>query len=76
MTRIPGGEILARRHKPQCKGRPDEARLSRPKRPRPRIHTFLKPFFRRTVVMVAVDTRDSVAMASGVRGMESVLLAV
>ena len=33
----------------------------------PRSQTFRSPFFRRTVVMVAVVTRDSVAMASGLR---------
>src|SRR5258708_31774300 len=33
----------------------------------PRIQTFRKPFLSRTVVMVAVDTRESVLMASGVR---------
>jgi hypothetical protein len=36
----------------------------------PRIQTFRRPFFRRTVVMVAVETRDSVAMASGLRDIE------
>src|SRR3984957_6485441 len=36
----------------------------------PRIHTFRRPFLRRTVVMVAVDTRESVAIASGVRDIE------
>src|ERR1700722_13586429 len=36
----------------------------------PRIQTFRRPFLRRTVVMVAVETRDSVAMASGVRDIE------
>src|SRR2546430_15587151 len=33
----------------------------------PRIQTFRRPFLSRTVVMVAVVTRDSVAIASGVR---------
>src|SRR5271169_4281486 len=33
----------------------------------PRIQTFRSPFLSRTVVMVAVDTRESVLMASGVR---------
>ena len=33
----------------------------------PRIQTFRRPFLSRTVVMVAVETRDRVAMASGVR---------
>src|SRR6185369_17162951 len=33
----------------------------------PRIQTFRRPFLSRTVVMVAVDTRDRVAIASGVR---------
>src|SRR5260370_19427634 len=33
----------------------------------PRIQTFRRPFLSRTVVMVAVDTLDSVAIASGVR---------
>src|SRR6478609_5460197 len=32
----------------------------------PRIQTFRKPFFRSTVVMVAVVIRDRVLMASGV----------
>src|SRR6201995_517039 len=36
----------------------------------PRIQTFRRPFLRRTVVMVAVDTRESVAIASGVRDIE------
>jgi hypothetical protein len=36
----------------------------------PRIQTFLKPFFNRTVVMVAVETRERVASASGVKGIE------
>src|SRR3984885_4491246 len=36
----------------------------------PRIQTFRRPFLRRTVVMVAVDTRDSVASASGVKDIE------
>src|SRR4051812_39088501 len=36
----------------------------------PRIQTFRSPFLSRTVVMVAVDTRDKVAMASGVRDIE------
>src|ERR1700686_2635648 len=36
----------------------------------PRIQTFRRPFLRRTVVMVAVDTWDSVAIASGVRDIE------
>src|SRR6266404_7582533 len=33
----------------------------------PRIQTFRRPFLSSTVVMVAVDTRDRVAIASGVR---------
>src|ERR1700676_1602652 len=33
----------------------------------PRIQTFRRPFLSRSVVMVAVDTRDRVAIASGVR---------
>ena len=33
----------------------------------PRIQTFRRPFLSRTVVMVAVETRDRVAIASGVR---------
>jgi len=36
----------------------------------PRIQTFRNPFFRRTVVMVAVDTWDKAATASGVRDIE------
>src|ERR1700726_456193 len=36
----------------------------------PRIQTFRRPFLSRTVVMVAVDTRESVAIASGVRDIE------
>ena len=36
----------------------------------PRIQTFRKPFLSRTVVMVAVETRDRVAIASGVRDIE------
>jgi hypothetical protein len=36
----------------------------------PRIQTFRRPFFRRTVVMVAVDTLERVAIASGVRDIE------
>src|SRR3954454_6356999 len=36
----------------------------------PRIQTFRNPFFRRTVVMVAVDTRDRVLMASGAKVIE------
>jgi hypothetical protein len=36
----------------------------------PRIQTFRRPFLRRTVVMVAVETRESVAIASGVRDIE------
>src|SRR5579863_1962697 len=36
----------------------------------PRIQTFRRPFLRRTVVIVAVETRESVAMASGVRDIE------
>jgi hypothetical protein len=36
----------------------------------PRIQTFRKPFFRRTVVMVAVVMRDRVAIASGVKDIE------
>src|SRR5690348_6274292 len=33
----------------------------------PRIQTFRRPFLSRTVVMVAVDTRERVAIASGER---------
>src|SRR5437660_2355104 len=33
----------------------------------PRIQTFRRPFLSRTVVMVAVETRDRVAIASGVK---------
>ena len=36
----------------------------------PRIQTFRRPFLSRTVVMVAVETRDRVAIASGVRDIE------
>jgi hypothetical protein len=36
----------------------------------PRSQTFRKPFLSRTVVMVAVVTCESVAMASGVRDIE------
>ena len=36
----------------------------------PRIQTFRRPFLRRTVVMVAVETRERVAIASGVRDIE------
>src|SRR5476649_2479439 len=36
----------------------------------PRSQTFRRPFLSRTVVMVAVDTRERVAIASGVRGIE------
>src|ERR1700742_1517983 len=36
----------------------------------PRSQTFRRPFLSRTVVMVAVDTRERVAMASGVRDIE------
>src|SRR5437660_10299087 len=36
----------------------------------PRIQTFRKPFLSRTVVMVAVDTRERVAIASGDRDIE------
>src|SRR4030088_945946 len=36
----------------------------------PRIQTFLRPFLRRTVVIVAVDTPDRVLIASGVRDIE------
>src|SRR6201991_2489855 len=38
----------------------------------PRIQTFRRPFFRRTVVMVAVETRERVAIASGVNDIEKV----
>src|ERR1700744_3491829 len=38
----------------------------------PRIQTFRKPFLSRTVVMVAVETRERVAIASGVRDIEQV----
>src|SRR4029453_7520161 len=37
----------------------------------PRIQTFRSPFLSRTVVMVAVETRERVAIASGVRDIES-----
>src|ERR1700722_2739409 len=37
----------------------------------PRIQTFRRPFLRRTVVMVAVDTRERVLIASGVRDIEN-----
>src|ERR1700690_4584091 len=37
----------------------------------PRIQTFRRPFLRRTVVMVAVETRESVAIASGVKDIET-----
>jgi hypothetical protein len=36
----------------------------------PRSQTFRRPFLSRTVVMVAVETWDNVAMASEVRGIE------
>jgi hypothetical protein len=36
----------------------------------PRNQTFRRPFLSRTVVMVAVDTRERVAIASGVRDIE------
>src|ERR1700745_2071719 len=36
----------------------------------PRIQTFRNPFFRRTVVMVAVETFVRVAMESGLRDIE------
>src|SRR5256885_9838127 len=36
----------------------------------PRIQTFRRPFLSRTVVMVAVDTRERVLIASGVRSEE------
>src|SRR5256886_6999028 len=36
----------------------------------PRIQTFRKPFLSRTVVMVAVDTCERVAIVSGVRDIE------
>src|ERR1700687_1102639 len=36
----------------------------------PRIQTFRNPFLSRTVVMVAVDTRERVSIASGVRDIE------
>src|SRR6202158_1748314 len=36
----------------------------------PRSQTFRRPFLSRTVVMVAVDTRERVAIASGVRDIE------
>jgi hypothetical protein len=38
---------------------------------KPRIQTFRRPFLSRTVVMVAVDTRDRVLIASGVRDIET-----
>src|SRR5713226_1746252 len=37
----------------------------------PRIQTFRRPFLSRTVVMVAVDTRERVLIASGVMGIET-----
>jgi hypothetical protein len=37
----------------------------------PRIQTFRRPFLSRTVVMVAVDTRARVLIASGVRDIET-----
>src|SRR3982074_1838614 len=37
----------------------------------PRIQTFLKPFLSRTVVIVAVETRDKVLIASEVRDIEN-----
>src|ERR1700674_4908678 len=37
----------------------------------PRIQTFRRPFLSRTVVMVAVDTRERVLIASGVRDIET-----
>src|SRR3984957_5885856 len=37
----------------------------------PRIQTFRRPFLSRTVVMVAVDTRERVFIASGGRGIEN-----
>src|SRR5258708_39972044 len=40
----------------------------------PRIQTFRRPFLSRTVVMVAVDTRDRVSIASGVRDIENASL--
>src|SRR6266852_8010509 len=36
----------------------------------PRIQTFRSPFLRRTVVMVAVDTRERVLIASEVKDIE------
>src|SRR6202044_3277689 len=38
----------------------------------PRSQTFRRPFLSRTVVMVAVETRESVAIASGVSDIEKV----
>src|SRR5689334_23756225 len=46
---------------PTSRGRPGFSGFA------PRIQTFRRPFLSRTVVMVAVVTRDSVAIASGVR---------
>src|SRR6266404_3886483 len=37
----------------------------------PRIQTFRRPFLSRTVVMVAVDTRERVLIVSGVRDIET-----
>src|SRR2546422_1774399 len=37
----------------------------------PRIQTFRRPFLSNTVVMVAVDTRERVLIASGVRDIET-----
>src|SRR3954447_10851443 len=46
---------------PTSRGNPGRSGLA------PRIQTFRRPFFNRTVVMVPVDTRDRVATASGDR---------
>src|ERR1700761_2705040 len=37
----------------------------------PRSQTFRRPFLSRTVVMVAVDTRERVLIASGVRDIDN-----
>src|SRR5204863_4615479 len=37
----------------------------------PRIQTFRRPFLRRTVVMVPVDTCERILIASGVRDIEN-----
>src|SRR5690242_11575464 len=49
---------------PTSRGRPGFSGFA------PRIQTFRRPFLSRTVVMVAVVTRDRVLIASGVRDIE------